>query len=187
MNSIFDRADALASVLELFLEPEIEIPKLLPDESNKEEIEELTRQKELREQALADTLEMVQADFEEKAEGYGWVLKEVEARADALKKTKMEIEIKQRALEMKADRLKQALLIALDKVGKKKLVAGPFTYSTRTSKSVVITTENIYEIPDEMLRYSDPEPDKTAVKEYLKNNPDCPWAHMEERTSLIVR
>ena len=79
MNSIFDRADALASVLELFLEPEIEIPKLLPDESNKEEIEELTRQKELREQALADTLEMVQADFEEKAEGYGWVLKEVEA------------------------------------------------------------------------------------------------------------
>lgn len=185
--NIFEHADAVAGVLELLLEPEIEIPKLLPDESNKEEIEELTRQKELREQALKDTLEMVVADFQDKAEAYGWVLKEVDARADALKKAKLELEKKQRTLEKRKDRLKESLLIALDKVGQKKLAAGPFTYSTRTSRSVVVDTQNVYEIPDEMLRYSDPEPDKNLIKEYLKENPDCPWAHMEERVSLIVR
>lgn len=185
--NIFEHADNVAGVLDLLLEPEIEIPKLLPDGSNAEEIEDLKHQKELRDQALQDTFEMVMGDFQDKAEGYGWVLKEVEARAEAMKKAKLDLEKKQRALNNKADRLKECMRLAMERIGSKKLAAGPFTYSTRTSSSVVVDTQNVFEIPDEMLRYSDPEPDKTAIKEYLKSNPDCPWAHMEQRTSLIVR
>lgn len=77
--------------------------------------------------------------------------------------------------------------MALERIGSKKLTAGTFTFSTRTSQSVAIDTENVFEIPDEMLRYLDPEPDKTAIKNYLKEHPDCTWAHMEQKTSLIVK
>lgn len=184
---IFEHAEQVSEILERMLAPEIEIPKLLPDGSNAEEVAELTRQKELLEQALADTYELVMGDFQDKAEAYGWILKELDARAEAMKKAKMELERKQRTLTNRAERLKESMRMALERIGSKKLTAGTFTFSTRTSQSVAIDTQNVFEIPDEMLRYSDPEPDKTAIKEYLKSNPDCPWAHMEQRTSLIVR
>lgn len=184
---LFDHAEQVAGILDLLLEPEIEIPKLLPDGSNAEEVEELTRQKELREQALKDTFEMVMGDFQDKAEAYGWVLTELDARADAMKKAKLELEKKQRALTNRAERLKESMRMALERIGSKKLTAGTFTFSTRTSQSVAIDTENVFEIPDEMLRYSDPEPDKTAIKNYLKEHPDCTWAHMEQKTSLIMK
>lgn len=184
---LFEHAEQVAGILDLLLEPEIEIPKLLPDGSNAEEVEELTRQKELRDQALKDTFEMVMGDFVDKAEAYGWILKELDARADAMKKAKLELEKKQRALTNRAERLKESMRMALERIGSKKLTAGTFTFSTRTSSSVMIDTQNVFEIPDDLLRYSDPEPDKTAIKNYLKEHPDCTWAHMEQKTSLIMK
>ncbi|MBQ6232837.1 MAG: siphovirus Gp157 family protein [Clostridia bacterium] len=184
---LFEHAEQVAGILDLLLEPEIEIPKLLPDGSNAEEVEELTRQKELRDQALKDTFEMVMGDFQDKAEAYGWILKELDARADAMKKAKLELEKKQRALTNRAERLKESMRMALERIGSKKLTAGTFTFSTRTSSSVMIDTQNVFEIPDDLLRYSDPEPDKTAIKNYLKEHPDCTWAHMEQKTSLIMK
>ena len=184
---LFEHAEQVAGILDLLLEPEIEIPKLLPDGSNAEEVEELTRQKELRDQSLKDTFEMVMGDFQDKAEAYGWILKELDARADAMKKAKLELEKKQRALTNRAERLKESMRMALERIGSKKLTAGTFTFSTRTSSSVMIDTQNVFEIPDDLLRYSDPEPDKTAIKNYLKEHPDCTWAHMEQKTSLIMK
>ena len=184
---LFEHAEQVAGILDLLLEPEIEIPKLLPDGSNAEEVEELTRQKELRDQALKDTFEMVMGDFQDKAEAYGWILKELDARADAMKKAKLELEKKQRALTNRAERLKESMRMALERIGSKKLTAGTFTFSTRTSSSMMIDTQNVFEIPDDLLRYSDPEPDKTAIKNYLKEHPDCTWAHMEQKTSLIMK
>ena len=184
---LFEHAEQVAGILDLLLEPEIEIPKLLPDGSNAEEVEELTRQKELRDQALKDTFEMVMGDFQDKAEAYGWILKELDARADAMKKAKLELEKKQRALTNRAERLKESMRMALERIGSKKLTAGTFTFSTRTSSAVMIDTQNVFEIPDDLLRYSDPEPDKTAIKNYLKEHPDCTWAHMEQKTSLIMK
>ena len=113
---LFEHAEQVAGILDLLLEPEIEIPKLLPDGSNAEEVEELTRQKELRDQALKDTFEMVMGDFQDKAEAYGWILKELDARADAMKKAKLELEKKQRALTNRAERLKESMRMALERM-----------------------------------------------------------------------
>lgn len=185
--NIFEHAEEVKEVLELLLQPEIEVPRLLPDASNAEEVEEAKRQKETLEEAINTTLEAVMGDFQDKAEAYGWVLRELEGRQEAVKKAKQELERKQKALVNHADRLKDALKKALEMTGQKKLVAGTFTYSTRASKSVVVDTENIWDLPEELLRFSDPEPDKTAIKAYLQDNPECTWAHMEERTSLVVK
>lgn len=185
--NIFEHAEEVREVLELLLQPEIEVPKLLPDGSNAEEVEEAKRQKDLLEEAINTTLEAVMGDFQDKAENYGWVLRELEGRQEALKKTKQDIDKKMKALSGRSDRMKETLKKALEMSGQKKLQTETFTYSTRTSKSVVVDAEDVWTLPEELLRFSDPEPDKMAIKAYLQENPDCKWAHMEERTSLVVK
>lgn len=149
---------------------------------------------ETQEQAIKDTLEMVQMDFADKADGYGMVLRNLEAGQDELKaqeeilKTEMaRLAARRKSLERNEDRLKEAMMQALIATGQKNLKTDKFTFGTRKSSSLVITTENVFEIPDDLLRYKDPEPDKTAIKDYLKDHPDVTWAHIETKQSLSVR
>ena len=145
-------------------------------------------------QALTDTLEMVTQDFEQKADGYGMVIRNLEADASEIKAQEailMEevkrLKDKRAGIEKQTDRLKEALRKALELTGKKNLKTEKFTYGTRKSSNVVIDAKSIYDLPDDCLRYKDPEPDKTAIKEYLKDHPDCEWAHIETKMSLTLR
>jgi len=144
-------------------------------------------------QALADTLEMISQDFEEKADGYGMVIKnleadtaEIKAQEDILMEEVKRLKAKRTGYEKQTDRMKEALRKALELTGKKNLKTEKFTFGTRKSSNVVITAENVWDIPDDYLRYKDPEPDKAAIKEFLKDN-ECEWAHMETKVSLSLR
>lgn len=148
--------------------------------------EEGDEESELQEQAIRDTMEAVAGDFTEKAEGYGKVLRQLLAEIEAVKAEKMRLAKVQNNLERNADRLKDAMKHAMMMLHLKKLKTDLFTFSTRAGQELVIDAENIFEIPDDFLRYKDPEPDKTAIKKYLKFN-EAPWAHMEETQSLIIK
>ena len=145
-------------------------------------------------QALVETLDMVEQDFEDKADAYGCVIRnmeadaaEIKAQEDILTEEIKRLRSRRASVEKGTERLKETLRKALEQTGKKNLKTEKFTFGTRKSSSVVITAENVYELPDECLRYRDPEPDKTAIKEYLKDNPDCAWAHMETKVALSLR
>lgn len=145
-------------------------------------------------QALTDTLEMISKDFEDKADSYGCVVKnleadiaEIKAQEDILMDEVKRLKAKRAGIEKNTDRMKEALRKALELTGKKNLKTEKFTFGTRSASSVVIDAKNIFDIPDDYLRYKDPEPDKTAIKDFLKNNPDCEWAHMETKVSLNLR
>lgn len=144
-------------------------------------------------QALTDTLEMISQDFEEKADGYGMVIKNIEAdsaelkaQEDILMEEVKRLRAKRAGYDKQTDRLKETLRKALELTGKKNLKTGKFTYGTRKSSNVVITADSIWDIPTDFLRLKDPEPDKTAIKEYLKEN-ECDWAHIETKVSLSLR
>ena len=146
------------------------------------------------EQAVKDTLEMVRMDFEDKADGYGMVIRNLEAEAaelkaqeDILKEEVTRLADRRKGLEKRVDQLKYAMMGALIATGQKTLKTEKFTFGTRRSSSLVLTTENVYEIPDELLRYRDPEPDKAAIKEYMKTHPDVTWARIDTKTSLSIR
>ena len=176
----------LQLLLEKMEAPEIEIPKLAADGSNAEEVAALEEQKALQEQAFADTLEMIQMDFAEKIDGYCTVRAQVQAERDQIKAEKMRLSAKQSQLEKKLERLDDAILQAMLIMDQKKVQGTYYTASTRSSAQVVIDAKSIYELPDDMVRYADPVPDKVAIKNYLKNN-ECEWAHMEPTTSLIIK
>ena len=145
-------------------------------------------------QALNDTLEMISQDFEQKADGYGMVIKnleadaaEIKAQEDILMEEVKRLRTKRSGIENNTDRMKEALRKALELTGKKNLKTEKFTFGTRKSSNVVIDAESIYDLPDDCLRYKDPEPDKTAIKDYLKDHPECEWAHIETKVSLSLR
>ena len=145
-------------------------------------------------QAIADTLEMVEQDFTDKAGGYFRVIRNLEAKTAGIKAQEdiLKDEMKRLAtyrgqVEKNIERIKDRMLHALTVTGKKNIKTDVGTIGSRTTQSVVITAENIYDLPDECLRYKDPEPDKTAIKDYLKEHPDCEWAHMESKTALSLR
>lgn len=135
-------------------------------------------------EAVQDTLEMVAQDFAQKAEGYGIVIKQMEAEAEALRKEEQALAARRRAKENGAKRLKDAVCRALELTGQKKLETPRVAYSLRASQNVVI--DRFEEIPEDMLRYKEPEADKAKIRAFLKLTP-CDWAHMETRNSLIMK
>lgn len=147
-------------------------------------------------QALKDTFDTVKADFLDKADSYGMVSRNLDAHAAEIKAQEdiLMDEIKRlRAyrgrIEKNNDRLKESFRCALELTGQKNLKTEKFCFGTRTSSSIVVDAENVFEIPDDCLRYKDPEPDKAAIKEWIKNHPDeeITWAHVETKTTLTIR
>lgn len=173
-------------VFDMMEAPEIDIPKLAEDGSNADEVAEMTRQKELQEQAFADTMAMIHEDFAEKLDGYCTVRAQVQAEIATLKAEKMRIAKEQSRREKKLEYLERAMLEAMSIMDTPKVKGTYYTASTRSSAQVVIDAKSIYELPDDMVRYADPVPDKMAIKNFLKNN-TCDWAHMESTTSLIIK
>lgn len=169
-------------LLELSEEPEIEIPKDATDE----EKEALTKQIEEQRQAYKDTLEAVHMDYTDKANGYGKVIRQLLADAEACKAEKLRLAAMQARYEKKAEQLKDALLRSMTELNLKKLKTELFQYSTRAGQELVIDAGSIWEIPDDYLRYKDPEPDKAAIKKFLKDN-KADWAHLEDKQSLIIK
>ena len=167
--------------------PEIEIPKLAPDGSNAEEVAALEEQKALQEQAFQDTLEMIHMDFADKTDGYCTVRAQVISDIGQVKAEKLRLGAIQSRLEKKLERLENAMLQAMQIMDMKNVKGALYTVSTRTSSAVQIDATSVYELPDDMVRYSDPVPDKVAIKAWLKNHPETEWAHMESTTSLIIK
>jgi len=135
-------------------------------------------------QALADTLEMVQMDFEAKVDGYCAVIRNMQLEAAAIKEEERRLAERRKRLETRSDRLQETLHQAMVATKQKKLAGELFTLSVRATSKVVI--DNVDDIPFELLTFKDPEPNKTKIKEYLKEN-EAPWAHIEQGTSLSIK
>ena len=140
-------------------------------------------ERETWEQALNDTLGMIADDFADKAEGYGKVLKQLKADAEAVKTEKMRLARRQQTIENNIKRMKEALKMAMETAGTDQLEAGAFTIKLQKNgglQPLKITGE----VPDNMTKVI-VEPDTDRIREFLKDN-ECEWAHLEERGKHIV-
>lgn len=135
-------------------------------------------------EAIQDTLEMVAQDFADKAERYGIIVKQMEAEAEALRKEEQTLAARRRAKEKGAQRMRDAVLRAMELTGQRKVETPRVVYSLRAAQNVVI--DHFDQIPADMLRFKEPEADKTKIRAFLKLSP-CEWAHIETRNSLIVK
>ena len=140
-----------------------------------------------------DTIESVEFDLGQKAEGYVMVIRNLEAQAKAIKDEEKRLREKRLAAENGIERLKKRLFDSMNATGKKKLNAGVFTLSIQKNGGAlpVIIDEDVMNMPQEMLKI-DIKPDTKRIAELLQDDQKSRYyskfAHFGERgESLRIR
>lgn len=150
---------------------------------------ELAEDPDMDPEILTDTMEAIQGDFEEKADGYAKVISNITAEAEAVKKEIDRLQARKKALEGSAKRIKENLQRAMIETDHKKFKTTLFSFSVqKNAPSVVIDADDIWKLPAEFIIIPDPVADKTALKEALKSGKEYPGiAHLEQSESLRIR
>lgn len=152
-------------------------------------LQDMLTDPEMDEQAVKDTLEGIQFEFDQKAEGYCMVLRNIEADLEAHKK---EAERHSRivAQDGKAiERLKNALKMAMEATGQTKINAGLFKVGI-AGNGGKRPLNILGDVPEQfkVVRY---ENDNEKIRSYLEQleNPEaCQWATLADRgTHLTIK
>jgi len=139
-------------------------------------------------EAVRDTLEGISGDLEHKAQNVALMARSLEADAAAVKQWAKDANERAKALQARADSLRDYLARCMLDCGIEKITGPGVSLSFRASSAVVIDEPAL--IPVEFLRTPPPpapEPDKTAIAAAIKAGREVPGAHVEQRKSLQVK
>ena len=117
-----------------------------------------------------ERLDALNMERDAKIENVVCWIKDLKAEAEAIKAEKQKLAERQKVAENKAESLKKWLAYALDG---KKFSTAKCAVSFRNTESVEITPEGLEALMkehDELLTYKAPEPNKTAIKNAIKND-----------------
>lgn len=141
------------------------------------------------EQTLADTLEAEAWPLELKAQNCGFVIRNLAAAADAIKKAERDMAARRKAMEDRANYLLKRLQIAMEIAGVSELSCPHFAIKVKKNPPSV----DVFEpglLPAEFLRQPAPppaEPDKEAIAQALKDGQDVPGARMVQGKRLEIK
>ena len=150
---------------------------------------ELAEDTETSPEILRDTLEALSGEIEVKADGYGMVIRELAADSDKIKSEIDRLKERKAAIDNNIKRMKENLQEAMIATDKRKFKTTLFSFGIRKNPSSVVMDEYYIEnIPEEYLKYKDPEIDKAKIKEDIKAGKDLEGiAHLENSESLVIR
>jgi Mg2+ and Co2+ transporter CorA len=145
-------------------------------------------------EALEGSLESVSELFEDKADGYAKIIRQLNAEADMVDEEIKRLKAKRDSLKKNAERIKQILQAAMIATEKRKFKTPFFTFSIRKNPASVVfdCIRNNTVIPERFMRYKAPEVDMTAVKKEIKKAIEAgedlsDIAHLESTESLIIK
>ena len=150
---------------------------------------ELAEDPDIDEQAFMDTLEGIEGALEDKAEGYAKVIRTLEGDAAACDAESKRLRNKKQTIENNIKRMKATLQEAMELTGKTKFKTELFSFGIqKNAPSVVIDAADIRDIPEDYLKFKEPEVDKTAIKNAINAGVDFEGlAHLEVSQSLRIR
>lgn len=131
----------------------------------------------------AEALDALQLAREDKIEGVGLWIKNLQAEAEAVKKEKDAMAERQRRLEKKAESLKDYLAYALQG---EKFSTPRIAMSWRKSESVLIPDEALLDdrfVNITMIK----KPDKKLIKDTLKAGREVPGAELVTKQNLQIK
>ena len=140
-------------------------------------------------QILKDTMEAIEGEIEEKADGYAMIVKELEAQELALKMETDRLTNRRLAISNNITCLKRGLEAAMRLTGKTKFKTTLFSYGIQKNPpSVVMDEQYIENIPKDYLKYKDPDIDKKRILADIKAGKDLSGiAHIVQTESLRIR
>lgn len=149
----------------------------------------LTAESEEEQEELLKGLALTESNITDKAENYGYVIKNLQAEVNGLKEEEKRLEAKRKAREHAIERLKSTLFEAMTRLKTPRINAGTFTFSVQQNGGAlpVVLDVDIDELPDELCKVKR-EADKKALAEYMEETGDFSYSHYGERgSSLRIR
>lgn len=149
----------------------------------------LTAESEEEQEELLKGLALTEADIVQKAENYGYIIKNMEADINGLKEEEKRLQAKRKARENAVARLKDSLQEAMTRLDTPKIESGTFTFTVAKNGGAlpVIIDVDTAELPDEFCKITR-EADKKALAEYMEETGDLSYSHYGERgSSLRIR
>jgi hypothetical protein len=140
-------------------------------------------------EVFKDTLEGLDYEIEDKADGYAKVIRELTARAEGLKAEIERLTNRKKAIETNIDNMKRSLENAMIITGKTKFKTDLFSFGIqKNTPTVIIDEQYIENIPEEYLIEQDPKIDKAKIKEDIKAGKNLDGiAHLEQSESIRIR
>ena len=144
-------------------------------------------------QAWFDTLEGIEAEFEEKAENVACFIKVLKAEAEMMAAEEKVLAARRRSREKRIESLKNYLLGRMDAIHLKKIDRPKARISTRNNaESVAIDDPHAFilwaqEHNDSLLKYKEPEINKIEVKQALQEGGCLPHCHLQRTRSVIIK
>lgn len=146
-----------------------------------------------QENKLLEALTELKGDFDTKAESVSLYIKELEAGTKLLGDSIKNLQSRKKAMENKVERLKSYLLASMETVGESKIETDKVRISLRNNApSVFIYDEKAFVNQykgsrDDLLKYSEPTVNKTAIKEALKSGEDIAGATLESKKTITIK
>ena len=139
---------------------------------------------ELVDEALLEQYDKLIMDRDQKIENIGLYIKNLEADAAAIKAEAKNLTARAKAAENKAEHLRNYMQFCLNG---QKFQSPRLSVSFRRSQKVEVDQNRLFEIPEDYLRYKDPEVDKKRVSEALKAGEDIPGCTLVDSVSMIIK
>lgn len=134
--------------------------------------------------AYLEDYEQLQMERSEKIENIGLYIKNLEADAKAIKEEASNLTDRARSMENKAKHLRYYMQSCL---GEQKFQTTRLSVSFRHTKKVEVDDDYLDVIPEEFLRFKDPEPDKKAIGDALKSGEYVPGCSLVDNVSMIIK
>lgn len=161
MLSLYDMNQEWQNVFEMLLDPEV------PEE------------------AVYDTLEMIEADMDTKADGYAKIIKSMEGDASQIDEEIKRLQNRKASITNRKEWMKARLYDTMKATGRTKFKTPLFSFTIQQNggaRPVDLTDV----VPDEWLKPGDP--DTKRIREYLEAGHELPFAVLADRgESLRIR
>lgn len=198
MSSLFNISSRYASVLKLIddytdWEPDTDAEGHYLDENN-EIIDDLVEYRQQLTDALLDTLDAVDGEMADKLANCGAFVKQLTAEADALDDEIKSLRQRSVAKKREIERFKKYIMDCMINADVKKVDEPLAKLTIRQNAESVEVADELGFIDwaqrndrDDLLRYSMPDINKTAVKDAIRSGAEIPGAQLVRTKSLIIK
>lgn len=132
-----------------------------------------------------EALDALNASFEEKLEGMVCRYKNLKAMETAILNEKNNLDQIRRSVKSEADRIEKCIKFCMERVGKSKVVTPKSMVYFRSSQSVEV--DDISLIPEEYLRFKEPEAKKDYIAKAIKAGEEIPGVHIVEKQNIQIK
>lgn len=135
---------------------------------------------------IMDTLEAIDGEIEDKADGCAKVLKELDGKATMIDEEIARLQSMKKTINNNMKRIKGNLEKSMIDTGKRKFKTSLFSFGIQKNPAAV-SVLNESAVPEQFWKPQDPVLDKKGLLAYLKENGDTEYAVITQSESLRIR